>query len=129
MGLILFVFLTLQAQVVHVIDGDTIIVKYNGKSETIRLLCVDTPESVHPDKRRNTPMGIVASNYTKKRLLGKHVILELLPFNGRRGRHLAYVFVDGQNFNVELVNQGLSPYYTKYGISKYDTEFRKAETK
>ena len=123
----LFIFLFLQAQVVRVIDGDTIIVKYNGKSETIRLLCVDTPESVHPDKRRNVPMGIVASNYTKKRLLGKQVLLELLPFNGRRGRHLAYVFVDGQNFNVELVKQGLSPYYTKYGISKYDTEFRKAE--
>lgn len=44
------------------------------------------------------------------------------------GRLLAYVFVDGVNFNLELVREGLSPYYTKYGLSeKYDQEFREAE--
>jgi endonuclease YncB( thermonuclease family) len=47
---------------------------------------------------------------------------------GRYGRLLAYVFVDGKNFNLDLVRQGLSPYYTKYGLSgKYDKEFRVAE--
>lgn len=41
---------------------------------------------------------------------------------------LAYVFVGGHNFNMELIKQGLSPYYTKYGVSqKYDVEFRQAE--
>ncbi len=44
------------------------------------------------------------------------------------GRLLAYVFVDGVNFNLELVREGLSPYYTKYGLSeRYDQEFREAE--
>jgi len=39
-----------------------------------------------------------------------------------------YVFVDGVNFNLDLVRQGLNPYYTKYGLSqKYDQEFREAE--
>lgn len=47
---------------------------------------------------------------------------------GRYGRLLAYVCVDGQNFNLELVRQGLSPYYTKYGCSQeYDQAFRDAE--
>ena len=74
-------------------------------------------------------MGKVASKYTKHRLNGKYVDLE---FEGRGrgyyGRLLAYVFVDGENFNVELVRQGLSPYYTKYGVSqKYNQEFREAE--
>lgn len=47
---------------------------------------------------------------------------------GRYGRLLAYVFVDGHNFNLELVEQGLSPYYTKHGRSKkYDQAFRDAE--
>jgi len=46
----------------------------------------------------------------------------------RYGRLLAYVFVDGSNFNLELVREGLSPYYTKYGLSqRYDKEFREAE--
>ena len=44
------------------------------------------------------------------------------------GRLHAYVFVDRVNFNLELVKQGFSPYYTKYGlIQKYDQELRDAE--
>jgi len=47
---------------------------------------------------------------------------------GNYGRLLAYVFGDGKNFNIELVSQGLSPHYTKYGLSqKYDQEFRERE--
>ncbi len=74
-------------------------------------------------------MGKIASNYTKSRLAGKYIDLE---FEGKRrghyGRLLAYVFVDGKNFNIALVRQGLSPYYTKYGSSrKYDQEFSDAE--
>ena len=74
-------------------------------------------------------MGKVAADYTKKRLHGKFVDLEFEgAFRGRYGRLLAYIIVDGVNFNLELVRQGLSPYYTKYGLSeKYDKEFREAE--
>jgi len=74
-------------------------------------------------------MGKVASDYTKSRLKGKYIDLEFEgPMRGKYGRLLAYVFVDGGNFNLELVRQGLSPYYTKYGLSQeYDQEFREAE--
>ena len=74
-------------------------------------------------------MGKVASNYTKKRLHGKIVDLEFEgEFRGRYGRLLAYIIVDGVNFNLELVRKGLSLYYTKYGLSeKYDKELREAE--
>ena len=119
-----------QYQVVRVVDGDTIVIRYNGKYEKVRLLCVDTPESVHPDKKQNIPMGKVASRYTQKKLIGKYVNLEfeIKKLRGNYGRLLAYVFVDGKNLNLDLVRQGLSPYYTKYGKSeKYDAEFRAAE--
>lgn len=118
-----------QYRVIRVVDGDTIVVNYQGKYEKLRFLCVDTPESVHSDEKQNISMGKVASDYTKERLTGKYVDLEFEgPFRGRYGRLLAYVFVDGENFNLELVRQGLSPYYTKYGLSqKYDQEFREAE--
>jgi len=119
-----------QYQVIRIVDGDTIVIKYDGKYEKVRLLCVDTPESVHPDKKQNIPMGKVASKYTMKKLTGKDVNLEfeIKKLRGNYGRLLAYVFVDGQNFNLDLVRQGLSPYYTKYGKSeKYDAEFRAAE--
>ena len=119
-----------QYQVVRVVDGDTIVIKFNGKYEKVRMLCVNTPESVHPDKKQNIPMGKVASKYTQKKLIGKSVDLEfeIKKLRGNYGRLLAYVFVDGQNLNLDLVRQGLSPYYTKYGKSeKYDAEFRAAE--
>jgi len=118
-----------QYKIIRVVDGDTIVVNYKGKNEKVRLLRVNTPESVHPDKKQNIPMGRVASDYTKNRLKGKYIDLEFEgPIRGRYGRLLAYVIVDGINFNLELVRQGLSPYYTKYGLSQnYDKEFREAE--
>jgi micrococcal nuclease len=118
-----------QYRVIRVVDGDTIVVDYKGKYEKVRLLCVNTPESVHPDNKQNIPMGKVASNYAKKRLKGKYVDLKFEgPRRGKYGRLLAYVFVNGKNFNLELVREGLSPYYIKYGLSqKYDEEFREAE--
>ena len=119
-----------QYKVVRVVDGDTIVIKYGGKYEKVRLLCVNTPESVHPDEKQNIPMGKVASKYTQKKLAGKYVKLEfeVNRLRGNYGRLLAYVFVDGQNLNLDLVRQGLSPYYTKYGKSqRYDSEFRLAE--
>ena len=119
-----------QYKVIRIVDGDTIVIKYDGKYEKVRLLCVNTPESVHSDKKQNIPMGKVASKYTEKKLTGKHVKLEfeIDRLRGNHGRLLAYVFVDGQNLNLDLVRQGLSPYYTKYGKSqRYDSEFRAAE--
>jgi micrococcal nuclease len=77
-------------------------------------------------------MGKVATRYTQKKLTSKYVDLEfeIKKLRGNYGRLLAYVFVDGQNLNLDLVRQGLSPYYTKYGKSeKYDAEFRAAEKK
>jgi micrococcal nuclease len=116
-------------KVLRVIDGDTIDIHYGEKKERIRLLNVDTPESVHPDKTRNTSLGKQASDYTKERLSGKFVSLE---FEGKRrgkyGRLLAYVILDNTNFNLELVQNGWSPYYTKYGKSKrYHEKFRLAQ--
>ena len=121
-----------QYKVIRVVDGDTIVVDSQGKHEKVRLLCVDTPESVHPDKKQNIPMGKVASKYTQKKLTGKYVNLEfeIDRLRGYYGRLLAYVFIDGQNLNLDLVRKGLSPYYTKHGKSeKYDSVFRAAEKK
>ncbi len=61
----------------HVRDGDTIEVLYNGTSEqAIRMIGVDTPETVHPDIDVEC-YGPEASAYTKNRLEGKEVGIEL----------------------------------------------------
>ena len=54
-----------QATVERVVDGDTIIVDLDGVEQRVRLIGVDTPESVHPDESRNSEAGDVASDFTK----------------------------------------------------------------
>lgn len=54
-----------QATVERVVDGDTIIVDLDGVEQRVRLIGIDTPESVHPDESRNSEAGDVASDYTK----------------------------------------------------------------
>ncbi len=39
-----------RAEVIRVVDGDTIVVRISGKDEKVRLIGVDTPESVHPNQ-------------------------------------------------------------------------------
>ena len=118
-----------QYKVIRVVDGDTILIRYNGKYEKVGLLCVKTPKSVEPDEKQSMTMAEVAFRYTQKRLTGKYVDLEFESWlRGRYGVLLAYVFVDGKNINLELVRQGLSRYCIKYGQSKkYHNEFKVAE--
>ena len=63
---------TLQAATVErVVDGDTIVVSLNGESKKVRLIGIDTPESVHPDTSKNTEEGKTASDHLKEMLTAK----------------------------------------------------------
>lgn len=118
------------AHVRRVVDGDTIEVEIAGKKEKVRLLNVDTPESVHSDRSQNTALGRDAAVYTRRRLENAQVRLQADSADAydRFGRRLAYVFLEGENFNEELIREGFSEYYTKYGKSPhYDRDFRRAE--
>jgi micrococcal nuclease len=118
-----------QYKVVRVVDSDIIVIRYNGKYEKVGLLCVNTPKSVPSEEKQSDTMAEVAFRYTQKKLTGKYVDLEFESWlRGRYGVLFAYVFVDGKNINLELVRQGLSRYYIKYGQSKnYHNEFKVAE--
>lgn len=97
-----------EAQVIRVVDGDTVEVKIDGKESTVRLLLVDTPESVHPNEPVQ-PFGIEASDFGKKTLSGKTVKLQYDgPKWDKYDRLLAYLWVDGKNFNQLLVEEGLA---------------------
>jgi len=122
-------------RVKRVVDGDTLVILNAGREERIRMLNVDTPESVHPEAKKNTLMGRRASDFTKRELENRQVRIEEASAEtevgdekDRYGRVLAYVLVDGENFNVRLVREGYSFYETKYGKSRrYDHEFKLAE--
>jgi len=95
-----------EYRVVQVLDGDTIVVRGGGAPETIRLLGVDTPETHHPTKPVQC-YGPEASAYTASRLFGKLVRLEDdVERHDIYGRRLAYVYLDGRNFEQELLRKG-----------------------
>jgi len=117
-------------KVVKVIDGDTVAVEINGKKETIRLIGINTPETVDPRKPVEC-FGIEASNKAKEILTGKSVRLEADSIVGERdkyGRLLRYVTLeDGTNFNKIMISEGYAYEYT-YNLSyKYQNEFKQAE--
>ncbi|QST00403.1 thermonuclease family protein [Pontibacillus sp. ALD_SL1] len=118
------------ATVTRVIDGDTIEVAYNGKTEEVRLLLVDTPETKHPSLPVQ-PYGPEASEFTKETLSGKEVTLEFDgPKRDKYNRLLAYVWVDGANFNKMLLEEGLARYAYVYDPPyTYSESFIKAQTK
>ena len=97
-----------DATVERVIDGDTIRVRVQGKQYTVRLIGVDTPETVHPTQAVQH-FGAEASAFTKAALETKTVTLETDPTGDTRdryGRLLRYVHLDGQNFNARLIREG-----------------------
>jgi micrococcal nuclease len=98
----------------------------NKKKETVRLLLIDTPESVHPTKPIQ-PFGLEASDYVKKLLpKGKEIELELdVRERDKYGRLLAYVWVDGKMLNEWLLAQGYARVaYVFEPNTKYVDRFR-----
>lgn len=119
-----------EYEVVRVVDGDTIVVNFNGINEKVRLIGVDTPESVHPNETKNTEKGILISNYTKERLSGKSVELEFdIQERDKYGRLLAYVYVDGYMYNKELLEKGYAKVATYPPNVKYVDDFTKLQEK
>lgn len=103
------------------VDGDTIKLD-NG--ETVRLIGVDTPESVHPLKPVEY-FAKEASDFTRSLVVGRYVTLEYdQTLRDRYGRLLAYVYLDDGTFvNAEIIKQGYGFAYTKYPFKHID-EFR-----
>lgn len=97
----------IEALVAKVSDGDTFTIIIDNKKYGVRLIGVDTPESVHPNKKKNVPYGKIASDYTKSRLEGKKVILKKdVQARDKYGRILAFVYIDGKMYNEELIEEG-----------------------
>lgn len=84
------------AELLRVVDGDTIVVDIDGEEFKIRLIGIDTPESVHSDSSRNNEYGQMASDYTKELLADQETVwIEYdQEAEDRYGRQLGYVWLD-----------------------------------
>jgi micrococcal nuclease len=115
------------AQVTRVVDGDTFEARVGGEVEDIRLIGVDTPETVKPD----TPVqcyGPQASDFTHHLLEGRTV--RLVPGVEQRdiyGRLLAYVHLGDRFVNAILIRRGLARTLTIPPNDRYAPLLRRLE--
>ncbi|MFH1233385.1 MAG: thermonuclease family protein [Patescibacteria group bacterium] len=116
--------------VVSVVDGDTIKVIMDGKTETFRLIGMDTPETVDPRKPVQC-FGVESSNKAKELLSGKKVRIETDASQGtydKYNRLLGYVFrEDGLFYNEYMIEQGYAHEYTYNTPYKYQADFKNAQ--
>lgn len=131
-------------QITQVVDGDTIKVAINGKTESLRLICVDTEESYSHTSKPVTVAGKAASEMAKQYFatadggLAKvdiefdtddPVEIALEKHRDNYGRLLCYVHKDAENYNLKLIKEGWSPYFMKYGRSRlYHRQMTEAES-
>lgn len=122
---------TVNVTLDHVVDGDTISVKFEGetKAKTVRLLLIDTPESVKPNTLVQ-PYAKEASNYMKELVTNSKLTLEYDSGGAtdKYGRVLAYVYADGKNVNEEMLKEGFARVaYVYEPNTRYLSEFKQAE--
>ncbi|WP_455660537.1 thermonuclease family protein [Pradoshia sp.] len=100
---------TFEATVSKVTDGDTLTISHDGKEEKVRMLLIDTPESVKEGVEPQ-PWSKEASAFMKEMLpTGSNVMIEPGVSGSeydRYGRLLAYIYVDGEMLNKTLVEEG-----------------------
>lgn len=128
------------AKVISITDGDTIVVDLNGKTEKLRFIGIDTPETYHPSKPVQY-FGKEASDYTTKQLTNKTIYLQKdVSERDKYGRLLRYIWlvkpsknepskeeVIANCFNAELVKNGYAHAYTYPPDVKYNEIFKELE--
>ena len=96
------------AEVLRVVDGDTIEVLLEGEEEDVRYIGVDTPESVAPGEPVEC-FGEEASDFNAGLVEGEDVVLVFdAELRDQYGRLLAYVYVGETLVNADLLAQGFA---------------------
>ncbi len=110
----------MSVSVVEVVDGDTFKVQAGNRELTVRLIGVDTPETVHPSKPVEY-YGKQASDFLKNLLQNQTV---RLYFDERKtdsyGRVLAYVYLHDTLVNVKMIQEGYGYAYTRFPFVRLD---------
>lgn len=114
----------------RVVDGDTIDVKVPGGVATIRMIGINTPETLDPRKPVQC-FGPEASARGHELLEEQTVLLKRDPSQDtydKYGRILAYVFLpDGTFYNELMIEGGYAKEYTYHSKYEYQKDFRSAQ--
>lgn len=129
-----------EAKLIRVIDGDTIEVGLNNTQYSVRLIGINTPESVAPDsyKTKNSIEGTEASNTVKDILSDVETVYlqKDVSDTDKYDRLLRYVWLEKPNdennineistkmLNAILVNKGIAEITTYKPDTKYEWAFK-----
>jgi len=122
-----------EVKISRIVDGDTIRVFLpgNNKDEALRILSLDTEESRPSGSKPVTKWGKEAkkkaedffskgSDKVTLEFPGKEELkICLKKYRGNYGRLLVHVFKDGTDFQEEMIKEGYSPYFSKYGYASF----------
>lgn len=118
---------SVTAVVTRVVDGDTVEARIGEEVEDVRLIGVDTPETVKPGEPLEC-FGPRASSFTHRVLEGRRV---RLVFGEERrdhyGRLLAYAYLEGNLFNAALVRRGFARALTIPPNDRFAPQLRRLE--
>jgi micrococcal nuclease len=115
-------FPRIEAQVIEVVDGDTIKVEVDGEQYTVRYIGIDCPEA-------GEQMGPRATGANERLVVGETVWLEKdVSETDRYGRLLRYVYLaDGRMVNAQLVEWGYAVASTYPPDVRYQETFLELE--
>ena len=115
------------ARVLRVVDGDTIEIALDGEREDLRLIGIDTPETVKPGAPVQC-FGPRASAFTHRVLEGREVrVVFGVERRDSYGRLLGYVRLGGSMVNATLVQRGLARTLTIPPNDRFATRFERLE--
>lgn len=97
---------TFTADVIAVVDGDTVLILRDAQKTKVRLLNIDAPE-------KQQPYGMRARRSLCELLCRRSVRVETSAAD-QYGRLLATLYVDGRNVNEEQVRRGMAWEYSHY---------------
>ena len=117
-----------KAELVRVVDGDTYVLNISGTETKVRLIGVDTPESVAPSTyyKDNTEEGATVSDIVKNKMSGvEYLSVEYdVGKTDKYGRTLAYLyFPDGTMVQDWLLKNGYANVATYAPNIKYSEHF------
>lgn len=134
--ILLFCFITVNASEKEIVnfadcvDGDTIKVYIEGNKQSIRLLAVDTPETVKVGTEVE-PYGKEASEFTCNKIKEASVIeLEYDAGSNKKDKYdrvLAWVYVDGVLLQEMLIKEGYAKVDYIYGDYLYTDKLYELE--
>ena len=107
-------------EVIEAIDGDTILIDFDDKDWKVRLIGIDSPETVHPNKEVEF-YGKEANDYLTKLLVGRLIHLRFDEnLTDAYGRLLAYVYLGDDLVNADMLKLGYAKLYDEFPFKKYN---------